>query len=89
MSATLRLAWQRRRLVHRYRADAREMKGHAWVTQRRREIAALPVVVWKGQRLRTIRCTGDFGKGPHDMNVPEAILWHLLHFSRFRCAYHQ
>jgi hypothetical protein len=47
------------------------------------------VVTWKGRRLRTIRCQGDFGKGPHDVNVPEALLWCLISLARFLCPYHR
>lgn len=59
------------------------------VATREAEIAALPAVEWKGRTLRTIRCQGDFGKGPHDMNVPEAILWSLINLNRFICPYHR
>lgn len=52
------------------------------------EIRALPQVEWKGRKLRTIRCQGEFGKGPHDVNVPESLLWTLRHFEAFRCPYH-
>jgi len=53
------------------------------------EVAALPTVMWKGRQLRTIRCHADFGKGPHDVNVPESLLWSLLDFCAFRCPYHR
>jgi hypothetical protein len=56
--------------------------------KREAEIAALPTVTWRGRRLYTLRCQGDFGKGPHDMNVPESILWTLIAFRAFRCPYH-
>ena len=56
--------------------------------KREMEIEALPVVVWRGKRLRTIRCTGITGRGPHDCNVPEAMLWSLIDFRRFRCPFH-
>lgn len=57
--------------------------------KRAAEIAALPVVVWKGQRLRTLRCTGTTGRGPHDQNVPEDLLWHLIDMRTYRCPYHR
>ena len=58
------------------------------VVQREAEIAALPAVQWKGRTLYTIRCSGDTGKGPHDVNVPEVLLWSLINIGRFRCPYH-
>ena len=58
------------------------------VEQRQREIDALPLVEWKGRWLRTIRCTGERGRGPHPVNVPESLLWALIDFSVFRCQYH-
>lgn len=58
------------------------------VAQRQREIAALPTVEWKGRTLYTIRCTGTTGKGPHVLNVPEALLWALIDLRAFRCPYH-
>jgi len=56
---------------------------------RERAIAALPVVIWRGRRLHTIRCRGEFGKGPHDVNVPESILWALISLERFYCPFHR
>jgi hypothetical protein len=61
----------------------------AFMLHRAREIARLPQVEWKGRRLYTIRCHGDFGKGPHDMNVPEALLWSLRSLQFFLCPYHR
>lgn len=52
-------------------------------------IAALPAVEWKGRTLRTVRCRGDFGRGPHDVNVPESTLWTLIHIEAFLCPYHR
>ena len=60
----------------------------AFMLRRQREINTLPQVVWKGRTLYTLRCQGDFGKGPHDMNVPASHLWALIHFERFKCPYH-
>lgn len=56
--------------------------------RRAREIEALPVVEWKGNRLRTIRCCGKSGKGPHTVNVPESLLWSLLDLRDYFCPYH-
>ncbi len=65
-----------------------EVFGETAVPKREAEIAALPVVERKGRRLHTLRCHGDFGKGPHDVNVPPEVLWSLISFERFRCPYH-
>lgn len=51
-------------------------------------IDALPEVEWKGKLLRTIRCHGTTGRGPHDVNVPESLLWALLDPARYVCAFH-
>ena len=48
----------------------------------------LPRVEWKGKRLYAIRCTGTSGKGPHDCNVPEGLLWQLLSLDAYLCVYH-
>ena len=58
------------------------------IAERQAQIDALPVVEWKGRRLRTIRCHGTTGKGPHDVHVPEAVLWALIDLRAFRCPYH-
>jgi len=58
------------------------------VMHRQREIDALPVVEHKGRKLRTLRCNGLTGKGPHDYNVPESLLWSLLHLGSWRCPFH-
>lgn len=65
-----------------------EARGKADSEQRAHEIAALPVVEWRGERLYTIRCCGDYGKGPHDRHVPEALLWSLIDLRVHRCPYH-
>lgn len=58
------------------------------VGRRSAEIAALPVVKWKGRVLRALRCCGTTGKGPHTVNVPEALLWSLMDLGGYRCPYH-
>ncbi len=65
-----------------------EIRGEPMATVRASEIDALPLVVWKGKPLRTIRCTGTTGKGAHDCNVPESLLWALISLSDYRCPYH-
>lgn len=71
------------------RAAFASIRTPAEVAQREAEIAALPRVVWKGRELRTLRCHGTTGKGPHDINVAEGALWVLLRLDRFVCAFHQ
>ena len=81
------------RTEDRWLADAKamhlELAGVEATARRAREIAALPTVVWKGRTLYTLRCDADFGRGPHLMNVPESVLWSLIHLSRYRCAWHR
>jgi hypothetical protein len=69
-------------------AEAQGYLGPARTAQRQAEIDALPSVVWKGRTLYTLRCSGTSGKGPHNVNVPLAMLWHLLSLTRFYCVYH-
>lgn len=66
-----------------------EILGRQYVRQRQRAIDALPTVKWKGRTLYTIRCAADFGNGPHNVNVPESVLWSLIDLRAFRCAYHR
>jgi len=65
-----------------------DIYGDAGVAKREAEIAQLPKVEWKGRNLYQLQCNGDFGKGPHPMNVPESVLWNLIDLRAFRCAYH-
>lgn len=58
------------------------------LAHRASEIAALPTVEWKGRTLRTIRCHGETGRGPHDVHVPESLLWSLLDLQTYRCVFH-
>lgn len=67
----------------------REELGVDAEMKRLRAIEQLPVVMWHGERLYTIRCKGDFGNGPHDMNVPESLLWSLITLEWFLCPYHR
>lgn len=64
------------------------MRSEADTAKRAAEIAALPIVTWRGQIMRTIRCNGQTGRGPHLMNVPEHLLWALIDFRAYRCAFH-
>ena len=63
-------------------------RGMLAALDRQSEIEALPAVEWKGKPLRTLRCHGTSGKGPHDCNVPEGLLWSLIDLRAFRCPYH-
>lgn len=65
-----------------------EVRGVQEADKRTSQIAALPVVEWRGQMLRTIRCHGTTGKGPHDRHVPEAVLWSLIDLHRYICPFH-
>ena len=69
-------------------AFAREFLGPERTAIREAEIAALPTVQWKGRTLYTLRCNGTSGRGPHDVNVPLAHVWHLINLRRFFCVYH-
>jgi hypothetical protein len=65
-----------------------EVRGNAEALARGIAIEALPTVQWKGRTLYVIRCHGLSGKGPHDTNVPESVLWSVIDFRAFRCPYH-
>ena len=93
-TAGVRSPHEANRLV-RYRRYYRDFSGEAEEVRRAREIDALPLVEWRGkhgtkppQWLRTIRCHGVTGKGPHDCNVPESLLWALMTLREFHCVYH-
>ena len=70
------------------RAAYLDIAGPERTEERAAEIASLPTVEWRGRILRTIRCTGTTGRGPHDMHVPESLLWSLIDLGRYRCPYH-
>lgn len=65
-----------------------ELIGLSEALHRATEIEALPRAHWKGRELYTIRCHGERGKGPHDVNVTEALLWALLDIRAYRCPFH-
>ena len=69
-------------------AHARSFLGPDLSAHRQTQIDALPSVDWKGRTLYTLRCLGTSGKGPHDVNVPLAMVWHLVTPDRFYCVYH-
>lgn len=82
-------AVRERRARDRARAHFIELRGPAAAEVRAREIAALPVVEWKGRTLHTLTCRAEFGRGPHDVNVPEYLCWSLIALDHFRCPYHR
>lgn len=63
-------------------------RGIVAATARGEAISRLPVVEWKGRPLYTICCTGLRGKGPHEVNVPESLLWALIDLEHFLCPFH-
>lgn len=69
-------------------ADAKIELGPARCAIREAEIARLPTVQWKGRTLYTLRCHGTSGRGPHDVNVPLMLVWHLIDLRSFYCVYH-
>jgi hypothetical protein len=66
-----------------------EIRTEAEAVQRQAEIDALPAVEWKGKPLRSLRCNGISGKGPHVCNVPESMLWALIDLRSYLCPHHQ
>ncbi len=69
-------------------ADAKAFIGAECAAVRQREIDALPTVDWKGRTLYTLICCGTSGKGSHIVNVPLAMVWHLISLRRYFCPYH-
>lgn len=72
----------------RARAAFVEFRGAEAAIARQAQINQLPRVEWKGKPLFTLRCNGTSGKGPHNCNVPEGLLWSLISLNRFLCPYH-
>ena len=70
------------------RAELLELGGPARVVRREEEISALPIVIWNGRMLYTLRCCGSSGRGPHPMNVPLALVWSLIRLAPWFCPYH-
>ena len=69
-------------------AQFREERGDDGFARREAEIAALPVREWRGEKLRTVRCCGETGRGPHDVHLPEYLLCCLIDLRRYRCPFH-
>ena len=57
--------------------------------ERRGAIGRMESKAWRGVRVYRITCDGDFGRGPHDVWIPEYILWSLITLTRYRCPYHR
>jgi len=76
------------RILRDLKAQFLEVYGGERYARRTVEIDALPAVEWKGKTLRTIRCHGTTGRGPHDQNVPETLCWSLIDLSHYVCVYH-
>jgi len=70
------------------RALFASLRSPVEVEAREAFIAGLPLVYWKGKPLRTLRCNGTTGRGPHDRQVPESLLWSLIDPRRYHCPYH-
>jgi len=66
----------------------RETYGDRAYVRRASEISALPYKEWKGKVVHRLRCHGVRGKGPHDVWVPQSMLWNLISFENYCCVYH-
>lgn len=80
---------QTARQTARARAAFVEIRGQADAVVRAQQIAALPTVVWRGHTLYTLRCDGGYGRGPHQLNVREQVLWSLMTLGVFHCPFHR
>ena len=76
------------RILRDVKANFLALRGGKDYARRVAEIEALATVEWRGRTLFTIRCHGDYGKGPHDVNVPESLLWNLIGVDHYRCPFH-
>lgn len=81
------------RLTYALRAHARSIAAFRFFrpteeTQRAAAIAALPQKDWRGLPVYQVRCSGDFGRGPHDVWLPEYVLWSLIDLRAYRCPFH-
>jgi hypothetical protein len=76
------------RWLRRTRAAFVIFRGASAVLERTEAIARLPTKLWRGRPVFLIRCHGDYGKGPHDVWLPERVLWALIDFDGYRCPFH-
>jgi hypothetical protein len=51
-------------------------------------IARLDHKLWHGRPVFRLICQADFGKGPHDLWVPEGLLWALIDIRHYHCPFH-
>jgi hypothetical protein len=73
----------------RAKAQCIELLGPEQAERRRQQIAALPSKLWRGVQVYEVTCHGDFGRGPHQMFVPEYVLWSLIDLRAFVCPFHK
>jgi hypothetical protein len=73
----------------RSRAVHRELRGSDSEAERAAEIAALDSKDWRGHPVYRVICKGDYGKGNHEVWIPERVLWALISIEAYRCAFHQ
>lgn len=64
-------------------------RGAEEIPARAAAIAAVPSKDWRGRTVYRVECEGPFGNGPHEVWLPERVLWQLIDFRNYRCAYHQ
>jgi hypothetical protein len=67
----------------------REVYGEHEADKRQAQIDALPSKDWKGVTVYRIACAGGFGKGAHELWVPERVLWALISLRYCRCPFHR
>lgn len=65
-----------------------ELRGWEDAVVRAAEIACLPTVVWRGERLRRVLCCGTTGRGNHYQNVPDWKLWARMTVAPYYCPFH-
>jgi hypothetical protein len=87
----MRLGLQEDAALIRTRDAFIEIRGADAVPAREAAIAALESKLWGKRNIRVfrMRCDGDFGRGPHDLFVPERVLWALIDLRHFVCPYHR
>jgi hypothetical protein len=76
------------RILRDVQAQFLDLRGADGYAKREAEIAALPSIEWKGKTLRTVRCNGTTGRGPHLCNLPLTMCWNLIDLKHYVCVYH-
>jgi hypothetical protein len=64
------------------------LRGESDYQARLNEISLLAPSLWRGQPVYALLCNGTTGRGPHLVNVPEALLWSLIDLRAYRCPFH-